>query len=52
MPHNRNKQCLDDSIMVDTSSAYLPGCRTSGVSSCATNITPTTTSALFVWAVL
>jgi hypothetical protein len=25
MPHDRNKQCLDGSIMVDTSSGRLPG---------------------------
>jgi hypothetical protein len=32
MPHNRNQQCLDDSIMVDTSSAVSRGRRASAAS--------------------
>jgi hypothetical protein len=37
MPHDHRKQCLDDSIVVDTSNAALAGWITAGAWSCATN---------------
>jgi hypothetical protein len=37
MPHDRHKQCLDDSIMVDTSNGRSPGSGNFAGGSCGVN---------------